>query len=136
MRKLLILYISVALLAMACKKEAVTRPNSGIYRGLFTKTYNNGDTVASGVSYLSISTSSYTFSLSGDTVTQAPYSCGGYFSVSDDDLISFDNTANVNTGINAYFILDTVWNYYFNDHKFNLWLRKDTVLYQYRLVRI
>lgn len=136
MKLFIYLFISTTCVLLSCKKEPINEPNAGIYRGVFNRIYDNGDTSGQGVSVISISSSGNNFSSVGDTATGVPLSCNGSFAVVGPTEISFNNTAVVDVGLIPRYILDTTWNYYFNDKKFKIWLREDTVLYEYNLKRI
>ena len=135
MKLLFFPFVCVVLLVAGCKKP-VTEPNSGIYRGAFLEICDNGDTMGTGVAYLAITEGSLSFQLSGDTATGAPKSCYGTYSILSATQISFVNQAtNVDVGYHPHLVLDTVYDYTFDDHYFHLNLKVDTTLFKYELIR-
>ena len=133
--KIVILIIGTTLFVVSACKKPVTEPNSGIYRGTFFEIFDNGDTGGQGVAYIAISKGDNGFSLSGDTATGAPLSCYGSYIINNTTQMTFNNTSNVDFGYHPYNILDTTYNYVFDDHNFHLDLILDTTRYEYRLIR-
>lgn len=136
MRKASVFIVIAGLVLVGCKKP-ITEPNSGIYRGTFLQIYDETDTNAQGVAVVALSKDGFggTFSMSGDTATGAPYSCYGDYSIDNSSQITFTNKAIVEVGYQPHYLLDTTYDYTFDDHNFTLDLVIDTVNYQYTLVR-
>lgn len=133
--KIVILIIGAALFVVSACKKPVTEPNSGIFRGTFFEIFENGDTGGQGIAYLAIAKGDGNFNLSGDTSSGAPLSCQGSYIINNSTQMTFNNIVNVDVGYHPYNILDTTWNYTFDDHNFDLDLAFDTVRFEYRLVR-
>jgi hypothetical protein len=127
----------LAFVISGCKKP-ITQPNSGIYRGTFFQIFDNGDTNAQGIANLALSGDTFggTFTLSGDTTTGSPVSCNGVYEINGTTQITFTNTAIVpDLGYQPHYILDTVYQYTFDDHDFTLDMVQDTTRYEYKLIR-
>ena len=130
----------ITLLGFAsCKKDALT-PTNGIYRGVFTRVLNGTDTAGSGIVHMTINESDSTFIMSGDTSSNAPYSCSGIFKLTS-GKIEFINSAFIpefteDPYYNPLYVLDTVYEYEFLDTGFYFHLQIDTVNYGYELLRI
>jgi len=133
--KIVVLIVGVIIFAVSACKKPVTEPNSGIYRGSFFEIFENGDTAGQGVANLAIAKGDGNFNLSGDTATGAPLSCSGSYVINNSTQMTFNNIVNVDFGYHPYNLLDTTWNYTFDDHNFHLDLAFDTVRFEYRLVR-
>lgn len=121
---------------MACKKP-VTEPNAGIYRGTFFQIFDNGDTNAEGIVHLALSETDIggNFNMSGDTGTGSPYTCYGTYVINNATQMTFENNANIDLGYQPHYVLDTIYNYVFDDHFFSLEFKDDTTLYEYNLKR-
>jgi len=133
--KTLFIVPAFLLVAFASCKKPITEPNSGIYRGSFFKIYNNGDTAGQGVAVLALTSGGESFQLSGDSTTGAPLSCHGDYIINSSTQMTFTDYSNVYFGYDQYNLLDTTYNYTFDDHIFYLSLKIDTTLYEYNLVR-
>jgi hypothetical protein len=134
MKKIALIAAVIFAFSTSCKKP-VTEPNAGIYRGTFFQIYDNGDTNGQGITYIALSKESGTFSLSGDTATGAPYTCYGDYSIDSPTHMTFINEAVVEVGYQPYYLLDTTYEYTFDDHAFTLRLQVDTTRYEYNLIR-
>lgn len=78
--------------------------------------------------------------LSGDTSSNAPYSCNGVFKLTP-GKIEFINVAFIaeyteDPYYDRFYVLDTVYEYEFLDSSFFFHLDLDTVVYDYNLTRI
>lgn len=134
MKKTLFLSSVIILMLFSCKKE-ITIPNNGIYRGVFNQIHNGTDTVTSGVAVIALFESNSVYNLVGDSLTHAPATHGGGYLVVDSDKIDFSSNP-VSGGVyNFNHYLDTIYSYFFDDVNFNFWLERDTILYEYKLVR-
>tara|TARA_B110000037_G_scaffold53567_1_gene65662 strand:+ start:45118 stop:45546 length:429 start_codon:yes stop_codon:yes gene_type:complete len=130
---------AVILVFSSCKKDEPLTPTNGIYRGVFSRIYNGSDTIGAGVVYLALNEVDSTFILGGDTSSNAPYSCSGFFKLQPGN-IEFINTAFVaeltaDDAVDSLYILDTVFQYEFLDTGFYFHLDLDTVSYDYNLTR-
>jgi hypothetical protein len=137
MKFTIFLFVFVTLVLAGCKKP-VTEPNSGIYRGTFFQIYNEEDTNAQGVVNLALTKDGFggSFQVSGDTSTGAPYSHYGTYVIDNSVSMTFDNDASVEVGYQPHYLLDTVYQYTFDDFNFTLELIIDTARYEYKMVRI
>lgn len=119
---------------MSCKKEIVP-PNDGIYRGVFNEIWASGDTVASGVVWMAMFDADQTFSMIGDSITHAPHNHSGSYFIQDAKYIQFTMNGNPSGGYDDDHVLDTTFEYFFDDEIFEFWFLDDTILYEYRLTR-
>lgn len=133
MKKTVGLLFLLSVVLLGCKKT-VTTPNSGIFRGTFSKVIlSSSDTVAQGACTISLNEVSETYSMNVDTADAAPYPCSGSYSVLNSATMYF----NVNTGYPTYnfdsnFVLDTVYNYSFDNENLSLdFTYMDSVKYYY-----
>lgn len=128
-------FLGVAFAASCKKDDGPPPPETGIYRGVFSRIFDNGDTSGTGVVFLSIKMEDSTFTLNGDTSSMAPVSCNGDFALMGSDSIIFQNNAPVAIPEDPYYILDTVYTYEFMDVFFKFEFRLDTIIYKYDLER-
>lgn len=129
------LIVVLLVLTLAGCKKPITEPNSGIYRGTFYEIFDNGDTAGQGVANLALNDENLWFQLSGDTATGSPLSCHGNYTIMSSSLIKFEDISNVDFGYHPYNILDTSYQYVFDNKNFKMTLKVDTALYEYKLVR-
>ncbi len=109
--------IGLVSIILSCKKEVTIEPNSGIYRGVFSRIIDNTDTVGTGVALISLSTSDFKFTVSGDTATGVPKSSAGDFTIDSPTQMTFTNNSAIAPPSNPVHILDTTRPYHFNDHR-------------------
>lgn len=128
------LLVGIVLMSLSCKKE-VTTPNNGIYRGVFREIATNGDTLASGVTYLALNESNLVFTMSGDSVSNAPATHGGTYLIDNPSTMQFSNFSLIDTVYDIDHYLDTTYNYKFDDNNFKLWQIRYGKTYEYNLVR-
>jgi len=109
---------------------------TGIYRGVFNRVNKGVDTTGTGVVFLVINTEDSTFHLQGDTITLTPASSGGKYSLPEPGKIQFTNTKPIGVPIyDPFYILDTVYNFEFNDPNLRIFMGVDTLFYDYNLKR-
>lgn len=131
-KNVLIFILFIAILS--CKKEALV-PNNGIYRGVFREMHLGGDTVTSGVVYLALFEENNTFSLVGDSVTSAPATHGGTYTIESGKRINYSFTGDYQPQYDNDHYLDTLYNYIFDDEILEFWFLNGDVKYEYRLAR-
>jgi len=134
MKKLILFSFLILLGLWSCKKP-VTQPNSGIYRGSFFQIYNGNDTNAQGIAYLALTKGNSAFQMSGDTASGAPVSCYGTYEILSSTQIKFVNSADIYLPYQPHYVLNATYEYFFDDHKFNLTLIDGIARYEYFLVR-
>ena len=129
-----ILYLLLLFAVVSCKKGPPL-PNNGIYRGVFREIYAGGDTVASGVVYLAMFEENNTFSLVGDSTTNAPATHNGTYNIESGNNISYFRVSDYSPQFDTDHYLDTLYSYTFDDENFEFWFQDDTIKYEYRLSR-
>ena len=109
----------------ACNKEKSLPPTNGIYRGVFSRILADGDTSGTGVVFLALDDHDSSFTLSGDTTSNAPFSCYGAYSLLGDNQISFTTTSPLDPEMSDInYVLDTIYEYEFLDTNFYLQMYK------------
>ncbi|NOQ70471.1 MAG: hypothetical protein GQ574_00630 [Crocinitomix sp.] len=139
LKKLFGVLFLLALVFASCKKDGPLTPTNGIYRGVFSRIYNATDTIGTGVVFLALNEADSSFIMTGDTSSNAPYSCNGSFKLMP-GKIEFINAAFIteiteDPVYDPFYVLDTVFEYEFLDTGFFLQLNLDTVVYDYKLTR-
>ncbi len=124
---------------VSCKKNKFIEPETGIYRGVFSRIMDS-DTVGTGVVYFAVNEKTHLFTLRGDTSSNAPYSCNGSYTVYQGEKISFKNSAFIAEVVSdpfydPYYYLDTSYTFTYNDSTFKMELDFDNVIYKYNLTR-
>lgn len=132
--KKLCIFFGIFFVFISCKKEIVL-PNDGIYRGVFNEIWASGDTVASGVVWIALFEDNQAFTMVGDSNTSAPQSHNGTYLIQDAKFIQFSLSGLASGGYDEDHILDTTYQYTFDDELFEFFLQDDTILYEYRLKR-
>jgi hypothetical protein len=132
--KKLCIFFGIFFIILSCKKEIIL-PNDGIYRGVFNEIRASGDTVASGVVWFALFDDNQTFTMVGDSNTHAPHSHNGTYLIQDAKFIQYTLTGAASGGYDDDHILDTTYQYMFDDKLFEFFFQDDTVLYEYRLTR-
>ncbi|MGB1102252.1 MAG: hypothetical protein ACPG21_01345 [Crocinitomicaceae bacterium] len=130
-----LLFFGLALSVIGCKKEGPLSPTKGIYRGVFSKISDANDTLATGIAFIAINDADSSFTMQGDTLSNAPISCNGYFSIIDENYMEFNNNAVLGVFEDPYYILDTVYRYAFLDSTFTLRLDLPRRSYDFNLRR-
>ncbi len=129
-----LLIIAIILVAISCKKT-VTKPNSGIFRGTFTKTGLNGGGEFTGDCTIALDDKNNTYVLGVDSTSNVPYGCYGSYLIVDGVKIKFHSSIGVPTGGDPYMLLDSVYTYSFDDVRFDLSKQIDTIKYEYHFIR-
>lgn len=137
-KKSLGLVLWVVLALFACKKNKDKIPGNGIYRGIFSRILENDDTAGTGVVFLALTAQNGSFSVQGDTSSNAPYSCNGTYGVLEEGKIVFNSKSFIGEVVedpfyDPYYYLDTVYRYEITESSFILDLAFDTVRYNYNL---
>lgn len=132
--KKLCIFFGLFFIILSCKKEIIV-PNDGIYRGVFNEIWASGDTAASGVVWFALFEESQTFSMIGDSNTSAPHNQNGTYLIQDAKFIQFSLVGAASGGYDDDHILDTTYQYTFDNKIFEFFLQDDTILYEYRLTR-
>ena len=133
MKKIVLIFILIATL-ISCKKEDPI-PDNGIYRGVFREIHDNGDTLASGVVYIALFEENSTFTLVGDSTTNAPASHNGTYTIESGKRINYLYTGVHQPQFDSDHYLDTLYTYFFDDELFEFWFQNGSVKYEYRLAR-
>ena len=133
MKKLLLLFM-LGILVIACKKEVLV-PNSGIYRGTFTKYDSAGDTIVNAVTWMSMDDNQLTFTMTTDSLVFAPAQHYGTYAVENASAITFKNSSDVGPPYQPDYYLDTIYTYSFDDKNFKFWQTIGDYFYEYDLVR-
>ncbi len=135
----LVIYSFIALLlfsALSCEKDPNPKGFTGIYRGVFNRVNNGIDTTGTGVVFLAINSEDSTFQLQGDTITLTPANSLGKYILPEPGKIHFTNTAPIGVPIyDRFYLLDTVYNFEFEDPNLKIYLDVDTFFYEYNLKR-
>jgi len=134
MKKTLFLLTIILLGFFSCKK-AITEPRGGIFRGTFTKTGLNGGGEFTGDVSLALNDNQMSFVLGVDTTSEVPYQCSGTYSLIDATKINFYSSHIAPIGGDQNMILDSVYNYTFDDTRFEFSKLIDTIKYEYNLIR-
>lgn len=132
MEKQFLAFFALSLLMISCKEE-VTVPNGGIYTGVFTQYSETGGILNSGVLYIALFDENYQFQVSGDTVDNIPPTYGGEWVVDGANIMTFDAWGDPANPDNL--MLDTTYNYTFNDVDFTLKQTIGNKSYEYILKR-
>lgn len=135
MKKLLLFSLVISALSWSCKKDPPSILNAGIYRGVFTETRNDTNIVAEGVTYIAINENDQKFSLTSDSITNAPAQHNGNYYLMAGGKIQFENTSIPSGVYDPDHYLDTIYTYTFDDTTFHFWIQIDTILYDYDLRR-
>ncbi len=132
--KKIITIIAISVAIFSCKKE-ITTPNSGTYRGVFEMAGLNGSGYETGLCTIAMSEESRSFVLSVDTAATAPYFCAGNYKITSGTTMTFssEHLAPINGDQNI--ILDSIYNYTFDNLSFTLTKVVNTIQYDYRFVR-
>lgn len=129
-----LLIIAIILVAISCKK-AVTQPNSGIFRGTFTKTGLNGGGEFTGDCTIALDDKNSTFTLNVDSTSNVPYKCYGTYLITDGTKMKFHTSTGIPENGDQYMLLDSVYTYSFDDVRFDLSKQIDTIKYEYHFIR-
>lgn len=119
---------------LSCKKE-YTQPRSGIFRGTFEKSVTTSNSFETGDCTLALNDKNESFSLNVDTISTVPYACGGSYAIIDATKISFSSSHLAPEFGDQYIILDSTFTYSFDDTRFDLTRKIDTVVYEYKFIR-
>jgi hypothetical protein len=134
MKKILFIFVLLLIGITSCKK-AITEPRGGIFRGTFTKTGLNGGGEFTGDVSLALNDNQMSFVLAVDSTSEVPYPCGGTYSIIDATKIKFYCSYEAPLGGDQNMILDSVYNYTFDDTRFEFNKLIDTIKYEYNLIR-
>ena len=131
--------ISVIILLFAitsCKKEYV-QPRSGIFRGVFQMTGLNGGGYETNDCTIAINDKDGHYSFSVDTTGTVPFPSTGSYVILDGTNMKFDIMYGRDTSslINQNLYLNDTYTYYFDDTRFELSKKVDSILYEYKFIR-
>ena len=133
MRKIIGVFTVLVVMA-SCKKEYL-QPRSGIFRGTFEMTETEGDGFETGDCTLALNDKNLSFVLSVDTISMFPYQCAGSYGITDATKMNFNSNYLAPEFGDQNVILDSTFNYTFDDTRFDLTRKIGTVLYEYKFIR-
>ncbi len=134
MKKIIFIASLSLIVFSACKKE-ITQPRGGIFRGVFTKTGLNGGGEFTGDCSLALNDQSMTFLLEVDTSSVLPYKTSGTYAIIDATKMKFSSNYLAPDNGDQQMILDSVYNYTFDDTRFDIIKQIDTIKYEYNFIR-
>lgn len=132
----IVLPILLFFAALSCDKDPNPKNFTGIYRGVFNRVQNGLDTTGTGIVFLAISSENSSFHLNGDSITATPANSSGLYEFPEPGKIQFTNTAIIGVPVyDRFYVLDTVYNFEFEDPHLKIFLGIDTMYYDYELTR-
>jgi hypothetical protein len=132
MKRLLLIFFVSSIFLFSCRKPA-SMPNNGIYHGLFYKIHDTGDTLIGGVVDFALSEAQQSFALQGDSISNAPFSHGGHYTIENSTHITY--SSNPAPGTDPLLYLDTTYQYKFDDINFEFWTTVGQIKLEYKLER-
>jgi len=119
MKKVGLGFALLLVIVLGCKKE-ITKPNSGIYRGVYYKIGTvSGDSIDISCT-IALNDEKSSFSFAVDSGFGIPYDCAGEFEIIDDEIIKFKTTSFKSSTANPIYFLDTTYTYLFNGKRLEL----------------
>jgi hypothetical protein len=134
MIKKIIWLLVLVFLIISCKKEYL-QPRSGIFRGTFEMTETEGEGFEIGDCTLALNDKNKCFSLSVDSSSVLPYLCGGSYLIVDANKMTFTSNYLAPEFGDQNIILDSTFNYTFDDIRFELTRKIGTIVYDYKFIR-